>query len=311
MIMVGRSCWLVFIGMLAVIGVEAWAASQELPAPSDLPPVEAWTIPQQLPAPSDLSPVKSRLSWRDFIFYRESLRWFGGIILGLMVLMVLAHFAFHGYHHVRLTGRMVKRYSWMEVLLHDLLALSFVGAWASSTYLILAKHVLGYEENELAVPFGRFLSTGHITSGLLFLGSLVALAVIWRPVMRFASYDRDWLKQLGGYFSRKHQVLPAGKFNAGQKIWFRLSILSGILVSVSGALFYYPGLLGLSWSIALYFVHTVLGVALSATVIAHVYLAVLAHPRSARAMVTGHIDEACLREDHPLEPIPDAAEQAR
>jgi formate dehydrogenase subunit gamma len=216
----------------------------------------------------------------------------------------LIHFAIYGGHHVRPTGRMIRRYSWVEVLLHGLLALSFAGAWASSTYLILAKYVLGYAEKELAVPLGRLLNTVHIASGLLFLGSLVALAVIWLPRMRFVSYDRDWLKHMGGYFSRRHEILPAGKFNAGQKIWFRFSILLGILVSVSGAVIYYPARLGLGWAILLYAAHTALGVALSAAVIAHVYLAVLAHPRSARSMITGTVDEACVREDHPLELIP-------
>lgn len=302
---------LLSLATLAVAGAVAWAATQELPPPSDLPPMSEWSIPQQLPAPAYLPPVKAWPAWQEFLAYREALRWFGGIALGLMVLMVLAHFAFHGYHHVRPTGRMVRRYSWMEVLMHDLLALSFVGAWASSTYLVLAKQVLRYAEKELTVPFGRLLSTVHITSGLLVLGSLVALAVIWRPVMRFARYDRDWLKRLGGYFSRRHEILPAGKFNAGQKIWFYVSTLLGIVVSVSGGLIYYPNLLGLRWSVLVYVAHTALAVAVSAAAIVHVYLAVLAHPRAVRAMVTGHIDEACLREDHPLEPIPGAAEQPR
>lgn len=295
----------------------AWAASQELPPipalvqeSTDL--VEpVFRPPHELPPISALLPGKAWPGWQQFLAYREALRWFGGIILGLMVLLVLTHVSIYGYHYVQPTGRMVKRYSWVEVFLHDVLALSFVGTWASSTYLILAKYVLGNGEEELAVPFGRLTSTVHIVSGLLFLGSLVALAVMWRPVMRFVSYDRDWLKRLGGYFSRGHPILPAGKFNAGQKIWFYVSILLGILVSVSGALIYYPGLLGLRWDIFLYVVHTALAVAASAMVIVHVYLAVLAHPHAARAIITGEMDEACLREDHPLEAIPEAAEQPR
>jgi formate dehydrogenase subunit gamma len=193
------------------------------------------------------------------------------------------------------------------VLLHALLALSFIGAWASSTYLILAKHVLGYADQSLAVPFGRISNAVHITAGLLFCGALLALAGIWRRSMEFAPYDRDWLKGLGGYFSRRYRILPAGRFNAGQKIWFRVSVMLGLLVSVSGALIYYPDLLGRRWDITLYIVHTAFAVALSAMVIVHVYLAVVAHPRSVRAMVTGHIDEACVREDHPLEPLPDTS----
>ena len=70
-----------------------------------------------------------------------------------------------------------------------------------------------------------------------------------------------------------------------------------------------PGLVGARWDIILYAAHTALVVALSAAVMVHVYLAVLVHPRAVRAMITGEIDEACLREDHPLEPVPDSTKQ--
>jgi formate dehydrogenase subunit gamma len=269
-----------------------------------------WAQTQMVPPLQELPSVGSAPWWQGFLTYREALRWFGGVVQALILALVFAHLAIYGYHHVRATGRMVRRYSWTEVLLHALLALSFVGAWASSTYLILGKNVLGYAEEEPAVPFGRLTSTAHISSGVLFLASLVALAVIWRPVMRFIPQDREWIRRLGGYFSRGHRILPAGKFNAGQKIWFRVSVLLGVLVSVSGALIYYPDLVGRRWDITLYVVHTALAVALSAMAVVHVYLGVLAHPRAARAMVTGHIDEACLREDHPLEPLPGAATPA-
>lgn len=302
--------WLVFVAMLAMASGVAWAAAREVPPLSELPPVNEWSIPQQLPAPAALPPEKAWPGWQEFLLYREGLRWFGGIVLGLMAVLVLIHFAIYGGHHVRPTGRLIRRYSWVEVLLHGLLTLSFAGAWASSTYLILANYILGYAEEELAVPLGRLWNTVHITSGLLFLGSLMALAVIWLPRMGFVSYDREWLRHMGGYFSRRHEILPAGRFNAGQKIWFRVSILFGVLVSVSGALIYYPALLGPRGGILLYAVHTALGVGLSAAAIAHVYLAVLAHSRSARSMITGTVDEACVREDHPLELIPAEAKRS-
>lgn len=270
----------------------------------------AWATSHELPSPPELLPTQPAPGWQEFVLYREALRWLGGVILGTMVLLVLCHFAFYGSHHVRPTGRLVRRYVLTEVLLHALLAVAFVGAWASSTYLILAKYVLGYAEKEFPVPLGGLLNTVHITAGLLFLGALLALAVMWWRGMRFAPYDRDWLKELGGYFSRRHRILRAGHFNAGQKIWFRASVLLGILVAVSGALIYYPGLLGPRWDIVLYMAHTALGVVLSAGVIVHVYLSVLVHPHAFRAVVTGHIDEACLREDYPLEAIPDAEKQA-
>jgi len=134
--------------------------------------------------------------WQEFIAYRETLRWFGGAALALMVVLVLAHFAFHGSHHVRPTGRLIRRYTVKEVILHALLALGFVGAWASSTYLILAKWVLGGAENGSPVAVGRLSATTHIIAGLVFLGALVAIAIIWRRSMRFAPYDPAWIREL-------------------------------------------------------------------------------------------------------------------
>jgi formate dehydrogenase subunit gamma len=284
-----RTRWRTAVGIwltLLLTGIApAWATSHELPPLAELPLIQ--------PGPG----------WQEFVNYHEALRWFGGVALGLMVLFLMVHFAFYGAHHVRPSGRMVKRYTAKEVVLHALLALAFAGAWASSTYLILAKYVLGYGERQLTVPLGRVSSTVHITAGLIFLGALVVLALIWRHWMRFAPYDPEWLKELGGYFSRRHRILPAGRFNAGQKIWFCVSIVMGVLVAASGALIYYRGLLGVRWDIVLYIAHTALAAALSAAVVGHVYFAVLVHPRSVRATITGEIDEACLREDHPLEPL--------
>lgn len=285
------------------------SAERELPPPPALSPAETGMIPQEASPLSDLPGFKAQPGSQEFLAYRGALRWAGGVIQALIVLLVVAHFAIYGYHHVRPTGRMVRRYSRKEVFLHAVLAFSFMGAWASSAYLILAKHVLGYADQNLALPFGRTASTVHITAGLLFLGALIALGVIWRPKMRFVAHDRDWLKGLGGYFSREHRVLPAGYFNAGQKVWFRASVLLGVAVSVSGALIYYPGWIGDRWDVILYMMHTALGVTLSVFVIGHVYLAVLAHPRAAGSMITGKVDEACWREHHPLEPLPPVEEE--
>ncbi|GIX49455.1 MAG: hypothetical protein KatS3mg131_3666 [Candidatus Tectimicrobiota bacterium] len=71
-------------------------------------------------------------------------------------------------------------------------------------------------------------------------------------------------------------------------------------VALSGLLLYYPGKLGARWDVVVYIVHTALAVLLSAAVVAHVYLSVLVHPHALRAMLTGKMDAASFREDHPL-----------
>jgi formate dehydrogenase subunit gamma len=304
---------------LLLVGGPAWATSQTLPPASALaaapePGSPAVEIPQAtpvLPQPWELSPAPRppapAPTWQTFVLYREVLRWGGGVVLALVVALGLVHLAFHGFHHLRRTGTRVRRYPVVEVVLHAILAVAFLAAWGSSTYLILAKYALGYAEQGAPVPLGQTASTVHVTAGLLFLGALGALAHRWRPAMRFAPYDVAWLKALGGYFSRPGGILPAGRFNAGQKVWFRIVVPTGILVSVSGALLYYPGWLGVGWGIALYVAHTALAVFASAAVIGHVYLAAVAHPHALQGMITGEVDEACLREDYPLAARPEVA----
>jgi formate dehydrogenase subunit gamma len=264
----------------------------------------AWAASPDFPTLRELPSGKAALGWEEFVSYREVLRWSGGIFLGVVVVLALTHLFFHGAHRIRPTGHKVKRYSLKEIFLHDLLALAFVGTWASATYLILAKYFLGYAKNGFPVPLGGLSSTIHIVTGLLFFVALLALVVAWWRAMQFASYDRDWLKGFGGYLSRRHRILPAGRFNAGQKVWFLTSLGLGVLVSVSGALIYYPGLMGPRWDIILYVAHTVLGVLFSGGVIVHLYLAVVVHPWAFRGMVTGEIDEAGVRQAHPLESLP-------
>ncbi len=282
--------------LMAAAGGDVGAESHHVPPVSGLRPAAPPAAGLAAEGPTAPSP----LGWRTFLAYRQALRWTGGAVLASTLALVLAHFAFYGAHHVRPTGRMVRRYGAREIVLHALLALAFLGAWASSTYLLLAKHVLGYAEAELAVPLGRASSTVHVVAGLLFFASLLALGVIWWRAMRFAPYDAAWFRALGGYFSRRHPILPAGHFNAGQKAWFRVALLLGVLVTLSGALLYYPALLGVPAAVALFIGHTALGVLLSAAVLVHVYLAVVVHPRAMRAIFLGTVDEACLREDHPL-----------
>jgi len=263
--------------------------------------VTAAAQPQTVPPPAGLGPDAPATSlWQAFVAYRDTLRWMGGVVLAVALALVLAHLAAFGVHRVRPTGRLVRRYGASEVVLHAVLAVAFVAAWISATWMILAARALGYAVAGVPVPGARLTNAVHLAGGLLFLACLAALGVRWRPAMRFASYDVAWLTALGGYLSRSHRVLPAGRFNAGQKVWFRVSLVSGGLVGLSGALLYVPALLGASGGVVLYVVHTAAGVLLTAAVLVHAYLAVVLHPRAARAIVTGTVDEACERQDHPI-----------
>jgi formate dehydrogenase subunit gamma len=234
--------------------------------------------------------------WQKFWAYREALRYYGAAAFLLTAALALLHYAAVGPYRVPLSGRTVRRFPWSEVLMHLVLALTFLLLWASGLYLLLNRLVL-----EQPHPFwGHLANDVHIWTGLLFLVGLVAMWVKWRSDMRLAPYDGEWLRHAGGYLRRHRTQLPAGRFNAGQKIWFRGALLFGAVLGVTGLLLYYPGGLGLTPSTqrVLFVLHTVAALAMTSGVLIHVYLATLATPGSLAAMVTGRMDEALIRAHH-------------
>ena len=235
--------------------------------------------------------------WQSFWGYRDGLRYYGAALFLITMAAGLLHYAVVGPDRVPASGRSVQRYLWAEVLMHAALAFSFLVLWVSGLYLLLSRLFL-----ERPAPFwGRMASAAHIWAGLLFLVALLAMWLEWRRDMRFVSYDRQWLRRAGGYLSREHPHLPAGRFNAGQKLWFRGTLLLGAMLGVTGLLLYYPGGLGMTPSVqvVLYVIHTAGAVAIVSGVVLHVYLATIANSGSLRAMVTGRVDENLIRVHHP------------
>ncbi len=296
-----RRIWLVMTAMLLAglgVVVGAWGylvvGSEQVIAPGGF---EVWAT------------LRPGEEWQTFWGYRDSLRYFGATLFLLTAALAMLHYAAVGPVRVPTSGRTVQRYRWSEVLTHAALTFSFLVLWVSGLYLLLSRLFL-----ERPAPFwGRLASAAHIWAGLFSLVALVIMWLQWHRDMRFVSYDRQWLRQAGGYMNRSHPHLPAGRFNAGQKIWFRATLLFVTVLGVTGLLLYYPGGLGLTPSVqvVLYVIHTGGAVALVSGVVVHVYLAVIANPGSLKAMVTGRMDENLIRVHHPYgRPLSGAASAA-
>ena len=296
-----RRIWLVMTAMLLAglgVVVGAWGylgvGSEEVIAPGGF---EVWQT------------LRPGEEWQTFWGYRDSLRYFGATLFLLTAALAMLHYAAVGPARVPTSGRTLQRFRGSEVLMHTALVLSFLVLWVSGLYLLLSRLVV-----EGPAPFwGRLASAAHIWAGLFSLVALVIMWLQWWRDMRFVSYDRQWLRRAGGYMNRSHPHLPAGRFNAGQKLWFRATLLFVTVLGVTGLLLYYPGGLGLTPSVqvVLYVIHTGGAVALVSGVVVHVYLAVIANPGSLKAMVTGRMDENLIRVHHPYgRPLSGAASAA-
>ncbi|MGX1758888.1 cytochrome b/b6 domain-containing protein [Streptomyces lydicus] len=155
----------------------------------------------------------------------------------------------------------------------------------------------------LAELVGRrhLMVTVHEWSGILLpvplllgLGSRALRADLTR-LNRFGPHDRQWLRAA----LRRRGGRPAGKFNAGQKL-YAAWIAGAVLVMLgTGLLMWITGLAPLAWRTGATFVHDWLALAVVIVIAGHVGKA-YGDPESRRGLRTGSVDAQWARREHPL-----------
>ena len=196
----------------------------------------------------------------------------------------------------------LERFTYFERVVHWTLGLSFL-------YLLMTG--LAFSHPRLfwiTVLSGggqtaRFL---HPWIGMLFSVSLGSMFFIWAKDMRLESNDREWLMAVRAYATRqKDGVPPAGKYNAGQKLFFWAMTVLGVVHLASGIPLWMPaGVLGIgpfyggtvNTMRLLHYATTVGGGGL---LIVHVYLGTLAYPGTLGAMLHGRVSRGWARLHHP------------
>ncbi|CCK24598.1 hypothetical protein BN159_0219 [Streptomyces davaonensis JCM 4913] len=156
----------------------------------------------------------------------------------------------------------------------------------------------------LALLVGRrhLMITVHEWSGILLplpllLGLLSAeFRADLRRLNRFAAYDRQWLRAV-----RKRrtspEARPAGKFNAGQKIYAGWIAGAVLVMMFTGLLMWFMGLLPFLSRTSAIFVHDVLAWAITIAVLEHMRRA-FEDPEARLGMRTGYVSRSWARRYH-------------
>jgi formate dehydrogenase subunit gamma len=112
------------------------------------------------------------------------------------------------------------------------------------------------------------------------------------------AHDWVWIKKFGGMVSGEH--VPAGKVNAGQKLWFWGAVLGlGVLVSVTGLILDFPNFLqGRETMQQASVIHAIVAVLYMTISIGHIYLGTIGMEGAYGAMRTGYVDETWAKEHH-------------
>jgi formate dehydrogenase gamma subunit len=201
----------------------------------------------------------------------------------------LFHFVVFGARRVRAdpADKEVVRYRLGERLGHAVGLASFLFLALTGCSFLLGK----------ASPLGETARRLHGYVGWAFAVGTVAIFIVWVRSAWLVAYDWPWLRYLGGYFGFKG-ILPAGKFNAGQKIYFWFAVLCGLGLAATGMMMFFFRELH-PWMPFAYTLHDGLAILLVSGVLAHFYLAVIAVPGALRAIFEGKVSATWAQHHHP------------
>lgn len=159
---------------------------------------------------------------------------------------------------------------------------------------------------QLAELVGRrhLVVTVHEWSGLLIPVPLLAglaarsLRADLRRLNRFGPHDRRWLRAALRR-DRRPGARPAGKFNAGQKLYAAWIAGAVLVMAGTGLLMWFTGFAPLVWRTAATFVHDWLALAAGLVLAGHIAMA-YADPEARRGMRSGSVSGEWARREHPL-----------
>ena len=192
------------------------------------------------------------------------------------------------------------RYTFAERLVHWFGGVTYVyllisGLALYSPYLYWLASVLG------GGPAVRFW---HPWIGLLFLLAIGLMHDLWRADMSITETDRQWMREIRHYVRNEDEKMPpVDRFNAGQKQFYWVMFVGGILLALSGLVMWLPEYLpaSMNWFRQLaILVHVIAALITIGAFIIHVYMGIFVAPGGLKGIVHGDVSPAWARTHHRL-----------
>jgi len=226
------------------------------------------------------------------------------------------------------TGRTITRFKALERFGHWLLAGSFILLGLTGLITLFGRKyiipVFGHDAFSTVAIASKWV---HNNVSWAFILALVMIFVFWVAHNLPDRTDIKWLLKGGGIFGGGHP--PAKKFNAGQKLIFWSVILLGGSIALSGLALLFPfevqlfaptfekinalGVPGWFGQPALATIltpheemqyaqlwHAIVGMVLTAIILAHIYIGSVGMEGAYDAMGSGEVEEQWAREHHSL-----------
>ncbi len=217
---------------------------------------------------------------------------FGAIALAGIVLLLLAFYVIRGKVGVEegLSGRMVHRFTDYERIIHWVLALVFLLLAITGFILLLGRpFILPFLGKEVFAVFASASKEGHNLFGPVFIVSLLMMLFSFAKRNIYEKGDMTWLLRGGGLIGKSH--VTGGFFNMGEKTWYWIVILVGLVISVSGVILVSPSLgQGRVIMELSHVIHVGAAIILMAISLGHMYLGSIGSEGTLESMKTGYVD---------------------
>jgi len=223
---------------------------------------------------------------------------FLGVLVGVPVVFFV-HYLVIGAKEFSHDGKKVYVFTLFNRIIHAIAAISFTLLLPTGLIMIFGSVFGG----------GGFVFACkeiHAISTLLFVIAVFPMFVMWVKRMFFTIDDWRWLKILGGYLSKEKKPIPAGKFNAGQKAWFWIVTLGGVMMIWTGGIMYFQEFdLKILTSISQIdllrlssIVHSALGIVILGLFITHLYMTLFVIKGTVQNMIDGYKSEEEIENLH-------------
>lgn len=222
-------------------------------------------------------------------------------IIPLAIIVVLLIYFIFGKFKIQngFSGNKIERFKFVERVIHWGSATSFIILALTGLILLFGKFflisLLGEEAFAILAEFSMDM---HDIVGPVFSVFLLAMIVKFIKDNIYQKGDINWLLTGGGLFG-KH--VDAWRFNLGEKAWFWIIFFAGLLISLSGYIMLFTGIVSGQREVIelMNILHTVSASLMILGMFGHIYMGV-AMEGSMSAMTTGKVDENWAKEHHSL-----------
>jgi len=230
-------------------------------------------------------------------YIRKYAGWFP---LGVITILALFHLI---KGKMRITagfsGKTLPRFNINQRVAHWFMASVFIILGITGLIILLGRPLiapfLGKEVNSVLTSAAM---QGHNLFGPLFILALVWMFFKFVRGNFFQWVDIQWMIKLGGFFGGH---VSSSQFNFGEKSWFWMVTLVGILISVTGILLLFPWLVeDVRWLQLSTILHAAGAILLISVLFGHIYVGTIGMEGSLDSMVKGEVDENWAKEHHDL-----------